>query len=416
MVTPTSGIGGRTGDTGLKMTIGGSRPNQNAILLDGTDIKNYYGNTPGGLSGALLGVETVREFQVITNAYGAEYGRFTGGVISAVTKSGTNEFHGSLFEYHRNSALDARNFFDRDPLNPLERSKPPNFVKNQFGGSIGGPIVQDRTFFFGAYEGLRERLTTTITNTFPNEDAHNGLLPRFRGRCQNDQTGNPAQVDPATGLCDIGVHPEIRPYLDLYPIAQGPDFGDGTAQFPFPAPGPLNENYYLIKVDHQISDSDSFFARYTLDWSDRLRWRTQYLYSGDSIARNQYLTLEEKHIFSPTLLNELRFAFNRTRVHDIEVTNFPEIDEALFLLPDREGLFGLIRAGGRDISQFGNSTREPQRHTQNLFQTMDNLVWTKGSHAIKIGVSWSRFQYNGDNRAGFPGSYTWDSLGRLSGE
>ena len=411
VVTPTSGIGGRTGDTGLKMTIGGSRPNQNAILLDGTDIKNYYGNTPGGLSGALLGVETVREFQVITNAYGAEYGRFTGGVISAVTKSGTNEFHGSLFEYHRNSALDARNFFDRDPLNPLERSKPPNFVKNQFGGSIGGPIVQDRTFFFGAYEGLRERLTTTITNTFPNEDAHNGLLPRFRGRCQNDQTGNPAQVDPATGLCDIGVHPEIRPYLDLYPIAQGPDFGDGTAQFPFPAPGPLNENYYLIKVDHQISDSDSFFARYTLDWSDRLRWRTQYLYSGDSIARNQYLTLEEKHIFSPTLLNELRFAFNRTRVHDIEVTNFPEIDEALFLLPDREGLFGLIRAGGRDISQFGNSTREPQRHTQNLFQTMDNLVWTKGSHAIKIGVSWSRFQYNGDNRAGFPGSYTWDSLG-----
>jgi len=129
VVTPTTGLGGRTGDTGLKMVIGGTRPNQNAILLDGTDIKNYYGNTPGGLSRALLGVETIREFQVITNAYGAEYGRFTGGVISAVTKSGTNAIHGSLFEYHRNSALDARNFFDRDPLNPLERSKPPNFVK-----------------------------------------------------------------------------------------------------------------------------------------------------------------------------------------------------------------------------------------------------------------------------------------------
>jgi len=138
VVTPTTAIGGRTGDTGLKMTIGGTRPNQNAILLDGTDIKNYYGNTPGGLSRALLGVETVREFQVITNSYGAEYGRFTGGVISAVTKSGTNAIHGSLFEYHRNSALDARNFFDRDPLDPLVRSDPPNFIRNQFGGSIGG--------------------------------------------------------------------------------------------------------------------------------------------------------------------------------------------------------------------------------------------------------------------------------------
>ena len=413
VVTPTTGLGGRTGDTGLKMVIGGTRPNQNAILLDGTDIKNYYGNTPGGLSRALLGVETIREFQVITNAYGAEYGRFTGGVISAVTKSGTNAIHGSLFEYHRNSALDARNFFDRDPLNPLERSKPPNFVKNQFGFSLGGPIIQDRTFFFGAYEGLRERLTTTITNVFPNEAAHKGLLPRFRGRCQPDQTGNRAQVDPATGLCNIGVHPAIRPYLDLYPIAKGPDFGDGTAQFPFPAPGPLNENYYLVKVDHQISDTDSFFIRYTFDWSDRLRWRTQYLYAGDSIARNQYVTLEEKHIFSPNLLNELRFAFNRTRVHDVEVPNFPEIPESLFLLPDREGLFGLLRAGGRAISQFGNSTREPQRHTQNLFQTMDNVVWTRGDHAIKMGFSWSRFQYNGDNRAGFPGSYWWDSLGEF---
>ena len=154
VVTPTTGLGGRTGDTGLKMTISGTRPNQNAILLDGTDIKNYYGNTPGGLSRALLGVETVREFQVITNAYGAEYGRFTGGVISAVTKSGTNEIHGSLFEYHRNSALDARNFFDRDVKNPLQRSKPPNFIKNQFGFSIGGPIVKDQTFIFGAYEGI----------------------------------------------------------------------------------------------------------------------------------------------------------------------------------------------------------------------------------------------------------------------
>ena len=116
-------------------------------------------------------------------------------------------------------------------------------MKNQFGSSIGGPIVQDRTFFFGAYEGLRQRLTTTITNTFPNADTHNGLIPQpvFRGRVLPSPTINlgttKQQIDPATGLCDIGVHPVIRPYLDLYPIATGNDFGDGTAEFPFPAPG-----------------------------------------------------------------------------------------------------------------------------------------------------------------------------------
>ena len=418
VVTPTTAIGGRTGDTGLKMTIGGTRPNQNAILLDGTDIKNYYGNTPGGLARALLGVETVREFQVITNAYGAEYGRFTGGVISAVSKSGTNQFHGSLFEYHRNSALDARNFFDRDDKNPLERSKPPGFIKNQFGFSIGGPIVKDRTFFFGAYEGLRERLTTTIVNIYPNQDAHDGLIPRGRSRgvlqpCPRDNFGND-EAELINGLCNIGVNQVVAPYFDIWPVGTGQDFGDGTAEFSFPAPGPLNENYYMVKVDHQISDSDSIFVRYTLDWSDRLRWREQYLYSGDSIARNQYVTIEEKHIFSPTVLNEFRFAFNRTRVHDIEVTNFPEIDESLFLLPDREGLFGLLRITERGpINQFGNSTREPQRHTQNLFQVMDNVVWTRGSHALKMGVSFSRFQYNAANQAGFPGSYTWETLGEF---
>jgi len=411
VVTPTTAIGGRTGDTGLKMTIGGTRPNQNAILLDGTDIKNYYGNTPGGLSRALLGVETVREFQVITNAYGAEYGRFTGGVISAVTKSGTNQFHGSLFEYHRNSALDARNFFDRNASDPTER-KTPGFIKNQFGFSLGGPIVQDKTFFFGAYEGLRERLTSTITNIYPNADAHNGLLPTsslVSGTC-------PIADQRPGGLCDIGFAPPIdantpgvEAYLDLWPIANGPDNGDGTAEFAFPAPAPLNENYYLVKVDHQISDSDSFFVRYTLDWSDRFRWREQYFYGGDSIARNQYLTLEETHIFSPTVLNEFRFAFNRTRVHDIELANF-DLDPSFYLLPERE-LLGLIRITERGpINQFGNSTREPQRHTQNLFQTMDNVVWTKGSHALKMGFNWSRFQYNSANQAGFPGSFTWLSL------
>ncbi len=115
VVVPVSQRRTVNGDRGVKISIGGARPYDNAMLLDGTDIKNQYGTTPGAVSGSLLGVDTIREMRVITSAYNAEYGRFTGGVISAVTRSGTNELHGTVFEFHRNSALDARNFFDRDP-------------------------------------------------------------------------------------------------------------------------------------------------------------------------------------------------------------------------------------------------------------------------------------------------------------
>ncbi len=321
---------------------------------------------------------------------------------SAVTKSGTNELHGSVYEYHRNSALDARNFFDRNPSDPTRR-KPPNFVQNQFGFSLGGPIVQDQTFFFGAYEGLRRRKSTTLVNIYPNEDAHNGLLPIsvLDNPC-------PSQDIRPGGLCFIGFapgppgEPGVEDYLALFPIPNGVDNGDGTAEFGFPNPQPLNEDYFLIKVDHQLSDSDSFFARYTFDWSERSEWREAYSYRRESIARNQYVTLEEKHIFSPTVLNEFRFAFNRTRIADTEAANF-DIDPSFFLLPERE-LLGLISITERGpINQFGTSTREPQHHTQNLFQIMDNVVWTKGSHALKMGFSWSRFQYNAANQAGFPG-------------
>ena len=141
-------VGGRT----PKISINGARPEQNNFLLDGTDINNVYNKTPGSAAGVLLGVEAVLEFQVLTNAYSAEFGRSAGGVINAVTRSGTNALHGSAFEFHRNSALDARNFFD-----PASQPKP-DFKRHQFGAVLGGPMRKDRTFFFAAYEGLIERL------------------------------------------------------------------------------------------------------------------------------------------------------------------------------------------------------------------------------------------------------------------
>src|SRR5216117_4356888 len=140
---------------GVKMSVSGSRVDSNSFLLDGTNINDQSNNIPGSASGNLLGVEMLREFRVLTSSYSAEYGRYSGGIITAVTKSGGNEFHGNLYEFHRNDNLDARNFFDRQS-NPGD-PRLPEFKRNQFGTTIGGPIVRDRTFFFGGYEGFRQK-------------------------------------------------------------------------------------------------------------------------------------------------------------------------------------------------------------------------------------------------------------------
>ena len=416
VVVPLAANRGVTGNTGVKISIAGAQPHDNAILLDGTDIKNAHATTPGSVSGVLLGLDTIREFRVLTSAYTAEYGRFSGGVIIAVTKSGTNEFHGSVFEYHRNSALDARNWFDRDVSNPTVRSDVPPFIRNQFGFTLGGPIVKDQTFFFGSYEGLRERLTTTDISNFPNAaargDGVTGIVPRFRGSCRGGQSL-------PGGLCQIDIAPEVSPYLLLYPEPNGPDNGNGSAQFFYPNLQPTNEDYFVVKVDHQFSENDDFFARYTFSDADANRVLESVTYGRIETTTYQYLTLEEKHIFSPSLLNELRFGFTRSRtlVDEFLTPEGSGITEDLWFLPvgnSQEAGFnggvGLIQTRGGGIEDFGTTTGAPQRKVLNTFQLNDNLVWTRGSHALKIGANWTRFQYNHMGSSRMNGSYLYDNL------
>ncbi|MBI2821958.1 MAG: carboxypeptidase regulatory-like domain-containing protein, partial [Acidobacteria bacterium] len=162
-VPQTLGVKNAASGFGLKIAVSGARPSENSFLLDGNFVNDALNNTPAGATGLFLGVETLREFTVMTNTFSAEYGQSAGAIVSAVTKSGTNELHGSLFYFHRNSALDARNFFDRP-------DRVPTFRRHQFGGVAGGPIVENKTFFFGGYEGLREGLgTTSIVNTLTAE-------------------------------------------------------------------------------------------------------------------------------------------------------------------------------------------------------------------------------------------------------
>jgi len=388
VVIPLSARRSVTGDVGTKVSISGTRPDQTAILLDGTDIKNNYGTTPGGVTGALLGVGTIREFRVITNAYSAEYGRFSGGVISGITRSGTNQFHGSVFEFLRNSSLDARNFFDRDVDNPLERSDPPPFKRNQFGFALGGPIQQDKTFFFGSMELLREDLSLSTINSYPTAATKSGLLPSALSG---------VSCGGAT-LCPVDVDPLVQPYLDHYPASNGADILDrngnptGVGEFFFDNPTTTREDYFLIKLDHQLSDSDSFFIRYTYDDSTRNRITDSYIYGVEGFSRSQYLTVEHKKVFSSNVLNVARAAFNRSRVGDDDIQN-PDhpTPSSLFFRTDRPSM-GLLGVSG--FSPFGTSTRTPAEHIQNTFQYMDDLTWIRGDHSLKMGINWTRFQYN----------------------
>src|SRR6202035_3130117 len=145
-----------------------SRPQQNNYRIDGISVNDYANSGPASVESSSLGVDAIQEFSVLTSNYSAEYGRTSGGIVNAITKSGTNELHGNAYEFLRNSALDARNYFDPATI--------PEFRRNQFGASLGGPIRKDRTFFFGDYEGLRQNLGVTTTDLVPSLDARNGIF------------------------------------------------------------------------------------------------------------------------------------------------------------------------------------------------------------------------------------------------
>lgn len=164
----TTGSGRGNRGFGEQFSISGGRPQQSTFRLDGVSVNDYANGGPGNVSGGTLGVDAIEEFSVLTANYPAEYGRTSAGVISAVTRSGSNSFHGAAYEFARNSALDARNFFDP--------SGPPSFERNQFGGAAGGPVWQNHTFFFADYEGIRQSTGVTNISTVPSQAARQGHL------------------------------------------------------------------------------------------------------------------------------------------------------------------------------------------------------------------------------------------------
>src|SRR5690348_4211537 len=221
-----SATGGGNADRGFgaAVSVSGSRPDQNAYRLDGISINDYANGAPGSVLGDNLGIDAVEQVSVLGNNYPAGYGRTSGGVINVVTRSGKDAFHGSLYEFLRNSVLDARNYFD---------SRIPPFKRNQFGGSAGGALQKDRTFIFGDYEGLRQSLGVTTVDTVPSAAARRGQL----------STG-PVAVDPAVA----------RFLAAFYPLPNGPLLAGGdTGIFSFAGQQVTNEDYFTVRLDGKFS-------------------------------------------------------------------------------------------------------------------------------------------------------------------
>jgi len=374
---------------GAALSISGARPDQNNYRLDGVSINDYSNGAPGSVLGDNLGVDAVQQFSVLGANYPAQYGRTTGGVINAVTRSGTNVFHGSVYEFLRNSALDARNFFD---------ARIPPFKRNQFGGSLGGPIQKDRTFVFADYEGLRQSLGITQVNTVPSAAARSGAL----------STG-PVRVDPA-----------ISRYLQaFYPLPNGAPLGNGdTGIFSFAGQQVTTENYFTTKLDRKLSDQDSISGTYMRDNSIVVQPDAFNQLLTNVVSRRQLVTLHEQHFFNSKLLNAVRFGFNRAVAIEggvSEVMNPLMADPAFGFIPTQfvgsiQSVPGLTDFGG-GLNALRPGTRANGRNVfWNSFQWADDISLIKGAHALQFGALVERMQDNSLLSGQHNGSFKFSSL------
>ncbi len=298
----SGGIGTSNSSVGNMFAISGRRPQDNLFLLNGIEYTgaSLINVTPGGTSGQLLGVDAVREFNVVSDTYSASYGKRQGAQISIVTASGTNSLHGAAYEFLRNSALDARNYFDQQKI--------PEFQRNNFGLSLGGPIKQNKLFLFGNYEGYRQNLGLSDVTLVPDTNARLGYLP-------NAKTG---------ALTKVALGNGVAPLFNLWPVQNGPELLDPTTGFntgiaeAFSNPVQhIREDFGTARFDVNLSANDLLFAVYTVDDSTANTPTQNPLSIIDESLRAQVASLQEQHVFSPRLLNTARVAAARRRHHEL---------------------------------------------------------------------------------------------------
>src|SRR6266576_3914952 len=387
-----------TGKAG-QVSINGMRPSWTNVLIDGMDANDpVFGYSPAGASGIFLGLDDFVEVRVSTQTFGSEYGTNSGGVIEAITKSGSNHFHGSLFELHRDAALEARNYFD------LSSRPIPPFVRNQFGASIGGPLAHDRTFFFFDYEGFREVQASTAIATVPNALAHEGLLPA---------ASDPSACTSASpsGCVSVATDPRVQPFLALLPSSNGADNGDGTGDLITADKGATYQHHGMVRLDHNFSSTHSLFGRYSADDS------SSFLpYFGTPpgtyvpgfplghAVRNQYFTVQDRKSLGAELFSELRFAINRTTASTSIVDTHPGL--SISLVPARP--FGMLHVAV--MSLIGNSPEIPLGDFSTVYQVQEQVSRTTGRQTLKFGGEFRRIHSNGPLDFTVNGLYMFQDL------
>jgi hypothetical protein len=381
----TGGIGVSNSTNGNNFAVSGNRPQQNLFLLNGVEFTGAAENNmqPGGTSQQLLGVDAVREFNVLRDSYDAEYGKRPGAQVLIVTQSGTNAFHGSLYEFLRNNNFDARNFFDPPSV--------PGFHRNQFGAALGGPIRKDKTFVFANYEEFRQHLHQTGVDLVPDNNARNGFLP-----CQIvSPAPNPC---PGSGLAFVGVSPLISAWP--VPTPGAPDFG-GIAEALNSPLQTIRDDFGTIRLDHNFSRNDFLSGVYTIDDSADFTPTSTNLYAADvATLREQVVSLQETHIFSPTVLNTARVGFSRAGYFFTgePTPGTPAASLPGFLAGDQ---IGALVVGGSaasnptaQISLAGSNNGSNLRIARNLFTYEDQVSFTKGRHQFNFGAWFERLQSN----------------------
>jgi hypothetical protein len=384
---------------GGQITVAGARPQQNNYRLDGITINDYDNSAPGSVLGGDLGVDAIEEFSVLTSNYSAEYGRTSGGVVNAITRSGTNKFHGGVYEFLRNSALDAANFFDN--ANGIQ--KPP-FKRNQFGAESGGPIRKDKMFVFGDYEGIRQSKGITIPITVPSNAARNGII------CSApDDPSNPCSPTPIPG----GVDASAKQYLPFWPVSATiqPLTNGDIASFAFPAQQVVTENFFTIRVDNKFSDRDTLAATYLGDI-------TPYS-SPDGLdaallttrTNRQIGILEETHVFSSAMTNSARIGYSRDAVVNnvgLSAINPLAKDPTLAAIP---GQFAAqVVVPGLTPFTGGLKSNGPGQFFWNSYQFYDDAFWTHGTHSFKFGAAVERMQLNMYQLSESSGTFTFKTL------
>jgi hypothetical protein len=373
-------------------SIAGSRPEGQSFLLDNGDIQNWWNHGTGsGALGTSLGVDSIGEFQVLTDTYSAQFGG-NGSVMNAVSKSGTNSFHGSLYEFLRNSDLDARNFFDG--------ASPPPFRRNQFGGTVGGPVKKDKAFFFVNYEGLRQALGQTARALVPDANAELGFLP-----CK--VAGAAYTCNTATNLANVGINPAMASTIALYPTTSLVS-ANGVANIPQVASQHGRENYLLARFDYNISEKDSIFVRYLQDLVHNVspfpsNNRIPTWPEIDTTA-SHFVTLQERHIFGANLINIATFSFNRPNDGGTNNTQTP----ALNYWPGSGWLDGEVTVSG--MTPLGPQSQLPYSLILNKFVESDDIIWTHGAHSFTFGASVNRQQDNAAGPNDQSGQWAFNSL------